>query len=100
MTDGDEHWLGAGTRAQHHANLLALMGERHSSSALVGYWRVPANQQRFRAADRRDAGEQSDVACDTEAARVGDPLAIADQQIGSYAQLLDRRDHCWSLAEG
>ena len=52
MADRDEHWLGAGARAQHHANLFASVDERHSGPALIRHWRVATNQQRFCAADR------------------------------------------------
>jgi len=39
------------------------------------------------------------VAGDPEAARVGDPLTIADQQIGAHAQLAERGQHRRDLAE-
>ena len=58
------------------------------------------DQERLRAADRRQIEEQAEMTGDAAAARMGDPLAVNEQQVRAMLQRPDRLQPDRRLAEG
>src|SRR5690606_2375583 len=67
--------------------------------ALFAEGPVGADQERLRAPDGRDIEEEPAVAGDPEASRVGDPVAVEDDDVRLAAEPLPCGGEGWELPE-
>src|SRR3970282_1135797 len=83
------------SRAQDDADLLTPIDEHPKTSPFLGRLLVLADQDALGAPDRGQIKQEAQVAGESKAARVGDPLSVTQQEIGPPREprhgLQDRR---------
>jgi hypothetical protein len=99
MADGDEQRPHPRAAAQHGADHLAAVEQRRGGTFLPPRRLERADQPRLGDADRRQPREHAHVAGEAQAARVGNALAVAEQQVGPSRQAGERRQQRRRLAE-
>ncbi len=85
--------------AQHRAENGVAVGERHPRAFLFARFIVTAAQPRLGDADRRQPGQQAEMAGDAEAPRMGDAVPVDHQQVGRRREPRQRGEPRRRLAE-
>lgn len=79
----------AGAGAEDEADDLAGIGEGETGAGFRGKGGMPAAEAALGDADGGNAGEEAEVAGDTEAAGVGVALAVDEEEIGPWGELFE-----------
>ncbi len=99
MSCGDEEGLYVCPGSQDGADYFILVGERRITSLFCGRRLEFADESAFCAADGRFVQEQSQVGGESQAARMGDSLAVDEEDVGGDFEPFCRLDADGSFAE-
>ncbi|BBT15167.1 hypothetical protein WP8S17C03_12160 [Metapseudomonas otitidis] len=86
--------------AQHPADLFALVLQRHMLATGKAWLSVMPHQHLLRHADGRQPGHHAKVRRNTEPARMGDPLPVAEHQVRPLRQSSERLQQRRQFTEG
>ncbi len=100
MADGDEHGGDAVAGAEDEPDSLASVAEIDSGAGLGRGVGVLAHEAALGDAYRGEVEEEAEVAGDAEAARVGEAVAVDEEEVGGPPQLLEGAGEDGDLAEG
>ncbi len=100
MTDADIDGARPGPGSQDRANDLEVVQQRDRGAAPASGFGVFAHEPALGATDRRQVAENSQMTCNAKAARMGQSVTIAHEQVGRRVEPTQRFEQGRRLAKG
>ena len=93
MADRNINRLHMRSCPQYGSDQLRFVEKRAAAAFFFTGFEIYSGQSRLSRADGRDAGDQSEVACDAESPRMGNALSVTDDDIGARFDFFKRCEH-------